>query len=739
MNDIRKEPLNTLGHSFIPAEYIPQGKDEYYLRYLQNPESSRYRQLNSHEIEVLVRNRNTSDNWNNLLVSEEFNPELVKSCKFFGLVRIGKLESLFLEFNDLRMPVGLYNSIIINCDFGDNVVVDNVNYMAYYIIGNEVIITNVNEMSTTSHAKFGNGILTEGETEDVRVWMEICNENAGRAVLPFDGMLAGDAWLWSRDRQNRDLQRRYREMTEKKFDNQRGYYGTIGDRTVIKNCSIIKDVKTGSDAYLKGANKLKNLTVNSDSEANTQIGEGCELVNGIIGKGCRIFYGVKAVRFMLGSNSQLKYGARLINSFLGDNSTISCCEVLNSLIFPAHEQHHNNSFLIAATIEGQANIAAGATIGSNHNSRGADGELLAGRGFWPALCTSLKHNSRFAPFTILTKADYPAELDIPFPFSLVSNNVSDNELQIMPAYWLMYNQFALERNAWKYESRDKRSEKTQFLESHYLAPDTVNSIFDSLQLLELFAGKHFCSKSFPDKLFTDDEYRSHGVTFLSKKTDKPASLAIAKYSFENSHRTVKLLKPVDAYQSYHDFILYYALDLIIDYCRNNPGIKTPEVLELISKPVVRQKFENVGGQMIPAMELKQLKERIESYEVISWQQVHEFFADQGKAYKGHKLNHAIASLQELNSSKPFDEAYLKEMLNWYLAFRKHLLSEIRNSRQKDYENPFRQMLYADKKEMEAVIGKLDKTPFIVQQQEKLKKDVVFLLELTKKWGFQDQQ
>ena len=81
----------------------------------------------------------------------------------------------------------------------------------------------------------------------------------------------------------------------------------------------------------------------------------------------------------MGDNSQLKYGARLINSYLGDNSTISCCEVLNSLIFPAHEQHHNNSFLCAATVFGQSNMAAGATIGSNHNSRGADGEIIAGR------------------------------------------------------------------------------------------------------------------------------------------------------------------------------------------------------------------------------------------------------------------------------------------------------------------------------------------------------------------------
>lgn len=386
MNTIIKHPIHTLGYDFIPAEYLPVGKDEYYLRDKQNASTTKHRKLTAHEIEILVHNHNTSDDWNKILVSDAFNPELVKNCKFFGLVRIGKLEPLFLEFHDLRVPVGLYNSTIINCDFGDNVVVDNVNYFAYYITGNEVIIVNVNEIATSNHAKFGNGILKEGESEDIRIWLEICNENGGRSVIPFDGMLPGDAWLWSRSRHDEDIQRRFREMTEKKFDNFRGYYGTLGDRTVIKNCSIVKDVKTGTDAYLKGANKLKNLTINSSTEAPTQIGEGCELVNGIIGLGCRIFYGVKAVRFITGSNTQLKYGARLINSYLGDNATISCCEVLNSLIFPAHEQHHNNSFLIAATIEGQSNIAAGATIGSNHNSRGADGELVAGRGFWPALC-----------------------------------------------------------------------------------------------------------------------------------------------------------------------------------------------------------------------------------------------------------------------------------------------------------------------------------------------------------------
>lgn len=147
-----------------------------------------------------MRNRNTSDDWNKILVSDAFNPELVKNCKFFGLVRIGKLEPFCLGFSDLKVPVGLYNSTIISCDFGDNVCVDNVNYLSHYIIGSEVIITNVNELVSTNHAKFGNGIIKQGESEDVRIWMEICNENTGRRVLPFNGMLAGDAYLWSRDK-----------------------------------------------------------------------------------------------------------------------------------------------------------------------------------------------------------------------------------------------------------------------------------------------------------------------------------------------------------------------------------------------------------------------------------------------------------------------------------------------------------------------------------------------------------
>ena len=133
---------------------------------------------------------------------------------------------------------------------------------------------------------------------------------------------------------------------------------------------------------------------------------------------------------------------------------------------------------------GQSNVAAGATIGSNHNSRANDNEIQAGRGFWPGLCTSVKHSCCFASFILLTKADYPAELNIPLPFSLLSNNTSDNCLELIPAFWWRYNMYALARNTWKFQNRDKRNTKIQNIEFDSLAPDTIEEIWQGRALLE---------------------------------------------------------------------------------------------------------------------------------------------------------------------------------------------------------------------------------------------------------------
>ena len=718
MNIINKQPLEELGYNYIPAKYIPKGKDEYYVRNLQNKNGIDYRQLTAFEIETLVRNRNTSDDWNKILVSDAFDPELIKNCQFHGLVRIGKLERYYLEYHNLRLPVGLYNSTIISCDLGNNVIIENVNYISHYIVGNEAILVNVNEINTTDHSKFGNGIIKVGESEKVRVWLEVCNENGGRNILPFDGMLAGDAWLWTRFRSNQKLQNKLRQFTDERFDLRRGYYGQIGDRTIIKNTAIIKDVWIGSDAYIKGANKLKNLTINSSPEAQSQIGEGCELVNGIVGHGCRIFYGVKAVRFVLSSHSQLKYGARLINSFLGNNSTISCCEVLNSLIFPAHEQHHNNSFLCAALVLGQSNMAAGATIGSNHNSRSADGELIAGRGFWPGLCVSLKHNSKFASFTILAKGDYSYELNIPLPFALISNDVKNDELVVMPAYWFLYNMYALARNSWKYVDRDKRIDKTQHLEYDFLAPDTINEMVEALNSFTLIAGKAFTQKAKKGKSHTEKEFKAIGKKLLESGDPALNELVFPGEGFENSNRQVRIIKLNEAYRVFKELINYYAVVQLLHFIDRRSIKSLSDLSRKLPAVKSRSEWMNAGGQLIKASSIKKLVSDIQGNKIQSWEQVHGFYVSESKLYGEDKLIHSLAAWQTVyGGGSKFKEEQIHKMFADALITRGWMHEGIKTSREKDYENPFRQMVYESEAEMNKVIGSLSENSFLLQENE----------------------
>lgn len=725
MNIIQKKPVHTIGYDFIAPAYLPKGKNEYHLRNSQNRTDIQYRHLSAFEIESLVRNNNTSDDWNKILVSDAFNPDLVKNCKFFGLVRIGKLEPWYLEFHNLRLPVGLYNSTIISSDLGDNIVIDNVNYLSHYVIGNDVMIVNVNELATTSTAKFGNGILKDGESENIRIWLELCNENAGRRVLPFDGMLPGDAFLWAKYRDDAKMMERFKEFTDKKFNHQRGYYGKIGDRTVIKNCKIIKDVRIGTDAYLKGANKIKNVTINSSPESKSQVGEGCELVNGIVGYGCRIFYGVKAVRFFMASHSQLKYGARLINSYLGNNSTISCCEVLNSLIYPFHEQHHNNSFLCASMIMGQSNMAAGATIGSNHNSRGADGELTAGRGFWPGLCVSLKYNSKFATFNMVAKGDYPAELNIPLPFSLVSQDISKDRLQVMPAYWFMYNFFALSRNEWKYLNRDLRKDKVQELEMNYLAPDSINEIFNALQILALATGKAYLKKTGNKKNIPIEEIRNTGRLLLESGDSSLEELEITAEDFENSRRSAVIIKASKAYHLYIRMIRLYGIETLLEYCMNADIRLISDIRKEIPLKPTREQWLNIGGQLIPEIDFQKLKQGIHNGKIKDWEEIHHFYRSQGALYPKQKLGHAISCLAEMGAltKNGLNKLLVKDLITELLDTKRWILDNIISSRKKDYTNPFRKMVYNNDQEMNEVLGKLSENSFI-----KYKKDELATLE-----------
>jgi len=719
MSEVRVVPIGSLGRNFIPEEYLPEGKDEYHLRNEQSPRADDgWRHLKADEIETLVKNGNTADNWDDVYVTaDHFAAHLVKDCEFYGLVRIGQLDEVYLEHHELTVPVGLTHSRIVSCDIGDNAAIHHVRYLAHYIIGNHVVLLNLDEMHCTNHAKFGNGIVQEGEDEDVRILLDLINEAGGRSVMPFDGMICADAALWAMYPHDAELGGRLGDITQKQFDPRRGFYGTVGDNCVVKNTRIIKDVRMGSCSYIKGANKLKNLTVNSSEDEPSQIGEGVELVNGIIGHGCHVFYGCKAVRFVLSDNSSLKYGARLIHSVLGDNSTISCCEVLNDLIFPAHEQHHNNSFLIASLVMGQSNIAACATIGSNHNSRAPDGEIRAGRGFWPGLCVSVKHNCRFASFTLLAMADYPHELNVPLPFGLVSNDPKADRLQIMPGYWWLYNMYALARNTWKFGARDQRRRKVQNIEFDSLAPDTAEEIFAAIDLLAEWTGEaHLRAGDEAPDGTSREELLAVGHELLNGPADAVDGLEVLADGVEKSRRKVAILKAHAGCRAYREMLHYYAVKNLLTYMEQNPDATRASMSEVLGGERQRA-WVNLGGQLVAAPDLRRLIADIKSGKLDRWPDIHAAYDRLWETYPLDKQKHAFATLLDLHGAAELTAELWEKALDEAARIQQYVRHQTYASRKKDFDDPFRKMVYETDEEMEAVLGSAEANSFVKQVRD----------------------
>ncbi|WP_303920744.1 DUF4954 family protein [Treponema berlinense] len=686
------------------------------------------RHLTDAEISVLKSNGNinSDSSWQNVFVSAaegEFDPSLIRSAEIHGFLVLGRLVPSTLKFHDLVLEAGIYNSYVENLVLEDDVALRNVAYLSNYRIGSRSIIFNVQEMSCTCHSKFGNGILKQGESEDNRIWIGVGNENDGRAVLPFEDMITADAYIWSCYREDAELQKRFVELTEYGQSKKLDTFGIVGQDVIIKNSSLLKDAKIGDCCYIKGAFKIKNVTVLSSEEEPSQIGEGVELVNGIMGFGSKVFYQAVAVRFVIGRNCQLKYGARLLNSVLGDNSTISCCEILNNLIFPFHEQHHNSSFLIASTLCGQTNIASGATIGSNHNSRSPDGEMFAGRGFWPGLCSDFKHNSRFACFTLVSKGSFQHELNIKYPFSLVASNGEQKCITIIPAYWFLYNMYAIARNKSKFTKRDKRVKKVQHIETDPLAPDSIQEVTWALGRIVELTGRYLVKKGWERavKAESPEELQQVAADFLHKNSDVEFSLcdfeAQKKYGAE-------IHKPVRAYKMYRKIIKYFACSVLMEYCTLfNTRIDREELKIITTQLPLYTKWVNVGGQIIPEKKLEELFEKIKSRKIENWSQVHAFYDKCQKEYLIYRTNYAIYLLERLYSMKvrDFTPEIFQDIIADTTEISCEMLNAAHSSREKDFIDEFRKITFRNDEEMAAVLGTMEDNEFLSEMKEKTAK------------------
>jgi hypothetical protein len=142
-----------------------------------------------------------------------------------------------------------------------------------------------------------------------------------------------------------------------------------------------------------------------------------------------------------------------------------------------------------------------------------------------------------------------------------------------------------------------------------------------------------------------------------------------------------------------------------------------ELKKSISTKITRSEWLNIGGQLIKKDALEKLKKDVKSGKIQSWNKLHETYKTIGENYTADKLEHAYTSLLEnLNLTfRQFTSSLFKELLSNAIATKEWMCKGIYESREKDYTNPFRKMIYDTQQEMNKVIGKLEDNTFIQQQ------------------------
>jgi hypothetical protein len=318
---------------------------------------------------------------------------------------------------------------------------------------------------------------------------------------------------------------------------------------------------------------------------------------------------------------------------------------------------------------------------------------------------------------LLAKGAYPAEMDILLPFSLLNNNTSKDRLEVMPAFWWLYNMYALARNSWKFHRRDNRKMKIQNIEFDALAPDTIEEILTARHLLEVWVGKAALRKK-GDTVENMDEQEPAkiGRQLLSGPKDKVSALEVLGENMEKSKRKVVILNAFESYHAYGQMLHYYALKNLVEYMQANPQATFVSMSEALAGERQRQ-WINLGGQLVPGADVDSIRADINSGKLGSWEDIHSRYDSLWESYSTEKQRHALATLCKIYGKDSITPSQWLSALDKAVEIQKTICERVYSSRKKDFDNPYRQATYRNIEEMTAAIGTVEEDSFVKQVRD----------------------
>ncbi len=468
-----------------------------------------YSALSADQIENLKAQGNAADDWKHVMVTADTHISKIIGNYFSGKVCIGGHTGNAVDIaQGINMGSGVYNSVLKNVIIGDDVLIHSCNLIANYAVRTHAALMGCGEIVCTPGSSFGNGVE-----------IPIAIETGGREVYPYAEMDVVQAGIIAGNRDDADFIQAATKKCKEYAQAAQSDVGVIESGAVVKNTPKVENVYIGEGAVIDSALKVKNVTVLSSTDEQTEIIDGSYVVNSIIQWGCEVASMAIVDESLCTEHTHVERHGKVTQSILGPNTGIAEGEVTASLCGPFVGFHHQSLLIAANWPEGKGNVGYGANVGSNHTSKAPDQEICPGEGTFFGLGVNIKYPSDFtkSPYSIIASAVDTLPQRVEMPFSLINKSakhydgISPAFNEIFPAWVLSDQIYMIKRNEGKYMARNK-AKRAQFV-FEVFRPDIIDMIIDALKRLEAADGK---------EIYTSKDIAGLGKNYITERSRQKA-------------------------------------------------------------------------------------------------------------------------------------------------------------------------------------------------------------------------
>lgn len=283
------------------------------------------RELTVTEIGQLEDRGCWAEDWQNILVDEDFNASSVSNVSFYGHVEIGNMNGVIEVEEGFLRRCCIKNATLRNVTIGDECLIENVRgYISGYSIGDHCYIANIGVVTAQEGSSFG-----QGNT------ISVLNEGGDGNIVLCEELTAQLAWMMVNF-----------PSVMKLYAAKEGQKPSIGANCRIVGVREINNVKIGDSCEIQSASRLDNSTIISTEDASTFIGSDVILENSIVAQGASVTDGAKVDNSFIGESVHIGKGFSAEASVFFANSYMDNGEACAALCGPFSTSHHKSTLLI---------------------------------------------------------------------------------------------------------------------------------------------------------------------------------------------------------------------------------------------------------------------------------------------------------------------------------------------------------------------------------------------------------